>query len=257
MGLAPEVAQNRQELHVQVLTIERTADRCSHNFAPTRKEPEMFNAENNAEPVLSIGAFRTSREFRRLGILVEDGSSSMTEAGPGNMTKAHAVDFATRELLTRVKVSRKVKNFDFAVVTYDGEASVHTGPTPAETIDDDASYDPTVGHGGGTDIGAGLEKAREMAEAFLAQAPAGGVPNGVVIVVMSDGECGNPGNTWQVAASIKSGPHGSRITICSALFAGVGEPNPVAEGLLREISTDPFHFRTSCDASALRRFLAV
>ncbi len=215
----------------------------------------MFNTEKNAEPVLSIGAMKSSRQFRQLGILVEDGSGSMSGGAPGNMTKAQAVNLATREMLTRFKVSKKVKNFDFAVVTYDGEASVHTGPTPAETIDDNASYDPTAGHGGGTDIGAGLEKAREMAEAFLAQAPAGGVPHSVVIVVMSDGECGNPDNTRRVAASIKSGPHGSRITICSTLFAEVGNPNPAAEGLLKEVATDPVSgYKTVYDATTLRGF---
>ena len=212
-------------------------------------------ANTTVEPTFSIGVVKTSRQFRQLGVLVEDGSGSMAGGAPGNMTKAQAVSLATRELLTRFKVSRYANNFDFAVVTYDHAAAVHTHPTPAVSIDDNASYDPMAAHGGGTNIAAGLQKARELVEAFLAQAPAEGVPHSAVIVVMSDGECQNPDGTRQEAQLIKSGPNGSRVTVCSTLFATVGAPNGQAEALLKEIASDPVqNYKTVYDANTLRGF---
>ncbi len=207
------------------------------------------------EPTFDIGVVKPSRQFRQLGILVEDGSGSMSGGAPGNMTKAQSVNLATRELLTRFKASRHARNFDFAIVTYDNAAAVHTAPTPAETIDDNASYDPMASHGAGTNIGAGLAKAGELADAFLVQAPAGGVPHSAVIVVMSDGECQSPEATRMAAQAIKSGPNGSSVTICSALFATLGKANPGAEALLREIASDPVAgYKTVYDANTLRSF---
>ena len=47
--------------------------------------------------------------FRQLGVLVLDGSGSMTlpvDSMPGQTTKADAVNLAVRELMTRMKASR-------------------------------------------------------------------------------------------------------------------------------------------------------
>ena len=93
-------------------------------------------ANTTVEPTFNIGVVKTSRQFRQLGVLVQDGSGSMAGGAPGNMSKAQAVNLATRELLTRFKVSRYANNFDFAVVTYDHAAAIHTPPTPARSLDD-------------------------------------------------------------------------------------------------------------------------
>ena len=75
---------------------------------------------------------------------------------------------------------------------------------------------------------------------------------------MSDGECQNSASTRQVAEAIKKGPNGSRITICSTLFATVGTPNPGAEALLKEIASDPVrNYKTVYDANTLRGFFVA
>lgn len=201
----------------------------------------------------NIGVVKSSKTFHQLGVLVIDGSGSMSDECAGNITKAQAVNLAVREMFSKFKSSRYRANFSFAVVTFDQKASTHTDITPAETIDDNASYDPLVGNGGGTKIGAGLITAQGIAEAFLGQEPEGGVPSSVVILVMSDGNCGEPDKTKVIADGIKQN---NNISICTTLFARVGEQNLApAQQLLQSIASDPvMGFKTVYDGATLRDF---
>lgn len=202
-----------------------------------------------------IGKVDTPRQFMQLGILVVDGSGSMTEPTAGNITKAQATNLAVRELFTRIKASRVKHNFMFAVITFDDHPTVRLQPTEALQVDDNADYDPTIGHGDGTRIDLALEEAERIATGFLANAPAEGVPHSVVILVMSDGLCHQPDRTRQIANRIKTGPFSNKITICSTLFATIGNPDPAGEQLLRDIATDPSrHYKTVYDAETLRGF---
>ena len=206
-------------------------------------------------PTLSIGKIDTPKQFAQLGIMVQDGSGSMEDPAVGNIQKAQATNHATRELFTRFKVSRVGKNFAFSVITFDTGVSIRLRPTEVgPQLDDNADYNPLNGHGGGTNIYAALEKAHELADAFIAAAPAGGVPHSAVILVMSDGCCSDPSRTQRAADAIKQGPNGSRIKICATLFATVGKPDPAGEQLLRSIASDVASYKTVYDAETLRSF---
>jgi uncharacterized protein YegL len=208
------------------------------------------------EPIVNIGKIETPKQFAQLGLLVVDGSGSMTEQAVGNISKAQATNNSIRELFTRFKVSRVAKNFSFAIVTFDNSARVRLHPTEVgPALDDNADYNPLNGHGGGTSIHAALEEAERTANDYFAAAPTGGVPHSAVILVMSDGCCGNPSKTKEVADRIKSGQHASRVKICSTLFATVGATDAAGENLLREIANDPvMGYKTVYDGETLRSF---
>ena len=190
------------------------------------------------------------QSFHQLGILVLDGSASMGE-DIGGMTKADAVNGAVRDLLTRFKASRQKSNFSFALVTFDEAAGVRLPITAAAAVDDNADYDPQAGRGGGTFIGSGLEEAKTLAQTFLASARKD-IPASVVIVVMSDGECGNPDRSVAVANALKTT---ERVTLCATHFARVGHADPDAQATLKEIATDKVRgYKTVYDAESLRAF---
>lgn len=213
-----------------------------------------MDTKDNFQP-MNIGVISTPKSFDQLGILVTDGSGSMFDQTVGGITKADAVNDSVRGMLSRFKASRYVQNFSFAVVSFDSNATLSTPPTSATSIDDNGNYDPTIDHGGGTFIGGGLELAEQVANDFLKLNNGEGLAQSIVIVVMSDGMCGEPDKTKQIASRIKQN---SKITICSTLFSAVGANNSemnAAEQLLREIASDPFTgYQTTYDPEALRKF---
>jgi Mg-chelatase subunit ChlD len=209
------------------------------------------------EAPLLIGPVKAPRQFVQLGLLVVDGSHSMTDKIAGNIQKAQATDIAVRELFTRFKTSRVAKNFAFAMITFDEQVTVRLKPMQItqEFEEDKGDYNPLAGHGGGTNIYAALEQAESIANEFIAQAPAGGVPHSVVILVMSDGCCSDPAKTKAVAKRIKNGAYGPKITICCAFFGTQGEQDKEGEDLLRSIASDPVNgFKTVYDGETLRNF---
>ena len=205
---------------------------------------------------LDIGRIETPKQFSQLGILVTDGSGSMTELAAGNIPKAQATNDSTRELFTRFKVSRVARNFAFGVITFDGHPSIRMPITEVgPALDDNGDYNPLHGHGGGTNIYLALEEAERMANDFIATAPQGGVPHSAIILVMSDGCCSEPAKTQVVADRIKNGPNASRVKICAALFATVGKKDATGENLLRSIASDPvMGYKTVYDGETLRTF---
>jgi hypothetical protein len=197
-----------------------------------------------------------SASFRQLGILVLDASGSMLDdcdSGSG-LTKAQEVDFAVRELITRFKVSRKAPNFSFALVTFHDSVSFVGPPAPLSDLDDSASFDPTASGTGGTFVGAGLEAAGEVARTFLADTSSG-LPSSAVILLMSDGECGNPTRTQQVADAIRSD---GDISVAAAYLASKGGGTGQGPALLRSIASDPVSlYKTVYDAETLRSFFTA
>ena len=204
----------------------------------------------------NVGTILAPPTFNQLGILVLDGSGSMEGLTAGKITKAQAVNGAVRDIFTRFRKSRYVRNFSFAVVTFDQNAQLHTPITAATDIDDDENYDPMKDHGGGTNIGAGLLEAKRIAGDFLRKAPQD-VPTTVVIVVMSDGRDGeggvtDPAETRRIAEEIKRNP---AITICSTYFAEMGSQDPQAQDHLRALASDSGNnYKTVYDAESLRAF---
>lgn len=216
----------------------------------------MSEATNVTETALRVGKIETPKQFSQLGVLVVDGSGSMTEQAVGNITKAQATNNSIRELFTRFKASRVAKNFTFSMVTFDDTATVRLQPTDVgPSLDDNGDYNPLNGHGGGTRIYAAMEEAEKIVGDFLAKAPAGGVPHSAIILVLSDGCCSNPAKTKEIANRIKNGPNGSLVKICSALFATIGNTDVAGETLLREIGSDPvMGYKTVYDGETLRGF---
>lgn len=192
------------------------------------------------------------RMFNQLGILILDGSGSMSDPTADKIPKAQAVEMAVRELLGKLKASRVAPNFSIAVVTFDDKAILHSPPTPVTDMDDYGQYNPMVNHGDGTDIGVGLRRAHEVAQEFLADSLFESVPRSVVMVVMSDGMSG--GDPRSEADLIKRNP---KITICTTLFSAPGQ-NPQeaaeAEQLLRALASSPLGYRTTYRSDDLRKF---
>ena len=215
----------------------------------------MNTNDNNFPNPMNIGTISTPKSFDQLGIVVTDGSGSMFDRTVGGISKADAVNDAVRGMLSRFKASRYVQNFTFAIVAFGTNATLTTPPTSATVIDDNGNYDPTKGHGGGTFIGSGLELAEQLANDFLKFNQGEGLAQSIVIVAMSDGMCGKPDETKQIASRIKQN---SKITICSTLFSAVGANNNemnAAEQLLRDIASDPaMGYQTTYDPESLRKF---
>lgn len=200
-----------------------------------------------------VGTPVIPRYFHQLGILILDGSGSMTEKAAMNSTKAKEVNAAVMELFNRINVSRVKQNFSFACIKFDETATVSLPPTPFDfNVLMNENYDPTIGKGGGTQIFEALNEAKKLAENFLNNAPTDGVPHKVLILLMSDGMCFQPETTVAVANNLKSNP---KILMASAYFGTVGEIDTDAQRVLKEVSTDPStYYTTVYDGEALRAF---
>src|SRR4051794_35765665 len=108
---------------------------------------------SNFETITDIPV--ASLTFRQGGIGIKDGSGSMTEQieGRGGTTKASEVNIAFRELLSRMKASRRAPNFSFATVDFHDTVAYSTPMEAIADIDDNADYDPTSHGTGGTFYG--------------------------------------------------------------------------------------------------------
>jgi uncharacterized protein YegL len=220
--------------------------------ALTAEDTLAHNGEGGTKEV-ALARMDITAAFHQLGLIVMDGSGSMTEK-VGTLTKAQATNKAVREMFTRFKAGRKQDFFSFAVVTFDSKAVRRLEATPAAQVNDNASYDPLQGHGGGTFIGGGLEEAGKIAEDFLANARPD-IPTSVVIVVLSDGACGNQQQTKAIADRLKTNP---KITICAAYFGMTGQSGTGVLETLEEIASDPISgCKTVYDAQTLRDFFVA
>jgi uncharacterized protein YegL len=200
-----------------------------------------------------IGTPVVPKFFHQLGILVLDGSGSMNGKAAMNSTKAKEVNAAVMELFNRMNVSRVKQNFSFACIKFDESATVSMPPTVFDFNQlMNENYDPTDGKGGGTQIFEALDEAEIMANNFLTNAPADGVPHKALILLMSDGLCFHPSKSIEAATKLKSDP---RVQIACAYFGTVGENDSDAQKVLKQISSDPStYYTTVYDGEALRAF---
>jgi uncharacterized protein YegL len=192
------------------------------------------------------------RVFHQLGILVLDGSGSMTLPSIEKIPKAASVNKAVQELIGALAGSRVASNFSLAIVTFDDHAKVHTNPTDVRDLDSYGSYDPLPGHGGGTRMDLGLRSAVDVARNFLGDTHDESVPRSVVIVVLSDGM--SEADPLEEAASIKQDP---KITICTTRFASPSDKESdaeAAETLLRSMASTVEQYRTTYRGLDLRKF---
>lgn len=220
--------------------------------------PAPAGAGTLANAPLDLGVITNPRIFHQLCEILLDGSGSMTDPTPDKISKGEGTDLATRELITRFKGGKAVNCFSFAAITFDTLAKVRMAPRDLAQVDEFAEdFNPLQGHGGGTNIGCALLEAERVANEFFASQPADGVPTSAVFLVMSDGGHNTGPDVKAIADRIKASNAG-RITICAALFASVGAPDPVGEALLKSIVNDPVKgYSTIYRPEALRDFFTA
>jgi len=202
------------------------------------------------------GTVKQPRTFHLLGILVLDGSGSMREGqSTQKISLAQSVSKAVRDTFSRFKASSLANNFSFGVVYYDDSAKTEVDITDAKSIDDGRAYDPTVGMGGTTSIGAGLKEAKKLADKFLAVQTDGGIKRNVVIVILTDGLDMTQQETTAIANSLKSN---SLVTINTVFFETLGGDADLikeASTFLKSLCSDPVtDYTKESDPEKIRNF---
>ena len=196
------------------------------------------------------------RTFHQLGILVLDGSGSMSATGRQQLTKAQEVEMGIKEMFSRFDASRVKNNFSFACIKFDTSSTVTLQPTQFKDLDYfNEDFNPLNGKGKGTHIFDALNEAKKIADEFLSNATSDGVNHSVVILLMSDGLCFQPETTIAVADNIKLN---KKIVLASAYFAEIGnndiESNDT-KNLLQAVATNPVsYYSTVYDGETLRKF---
>lgn len=200
------------------------------------------------------GRMVASKTFEQLGILVLDGSGSMSEQTAQHISKADAVTQAVNDLFSRCKQSRNKNNFSFAIVNYDHRSIVKMQPTPVKDVDDHGDYNPMEGLGGATYISKGLEDAEKIAKDFLSQSQEGGLARSVVIVIMTDGVDMTEAETTSVANRLKKMSH---VFVSGCFFETLGaksEDMQRCADYVKKLCTDETKFSMVSTAEALRNF---
>ncbi len=208
------------------------------------------------ETGLVIDKPEVPQTFHQLGILVLDGSGSMSASGRQGLTKAQEVEMGMKEMFSRFDASRVKNNFSFACVKFDTTATTSLNQTPFKDLDYfNEDFNPLNGKGGGTHIFDGLKEAKLIADDFLNNAPKDGVKHSVIILLMSDGMCFEPDNTKSVANDIKTN---DSINIACAYLAEVGSNDSEAnetKNLMQDVATNPVsYYATVYDGETLRKF---
>ena len=160
---------------------------------------------------------------RQLAVLVLDSRSSMTGA------RAEEAAATVAELIDQVRVTSRAATMSVAGVTFAAGATDRWGPVPAAEADGSTHRRPVAESG--TSIAAGLTEAERQIRRFLAMDPRG-LPSSIVVVLLSDGECGTPDETRRVADRLRADP---RVKLATMLFPGNGA------ALLEEISSQPHY----------------
>ena len=200
------------------------------------------------------GRMVASKTFEQLGILVLDGSGSMSEQTAQHISKADAVTQAVNDLFSRCKQSRNKNNFSFAIVNYDHRSIVKMQPTPVKDVDDHGDYNPMEGLGGATYISKGLEDAEKIAKDFLSQSQEGGLARSVVIVIMTDGVDMTEAETISVANRLKKM---SKVFVSGCFFETLGADSKDMQkcaDYVKKLCTDETKFSMVSTAEALRNF---
>lgn len=193
----------------------------------------------------------------QLGVLVNDGSGSMTETyvdpEGGQMTKAEAVDEAVTGLVERLQTSRMASNFRISVVAFNEVVTDHMAARPVKDVPLSASYNPTDHGIGGTAIHRGLDAAHQIVSQFFAAEQVREVPVSAVVVLLSDGEeRDDPDKTKAAAARLKELPN---THLAASLFSTGGASE--GEALLEEIVSEPRFYKRVHGREELRKFFTA
>jgi len=213
------------------------------------------------DPEMNIPQPTVPQTWYQLGVMVMDGSASMTlpyagdeEVGLGGgtvRTKAEATDDALKAFVTRMQASHNAPNFGLSFVFFNDRVTHEREPKLVPELDSGASYNPTEHGTGGTAIHSGLDAAASIIEKFMREGAAHEVPLSAVVVLMSDGEeRDDPEKTAASAARLKQLPK-TKLTSC--LFATQGQP-AVGETLLQQIVSEPDFYKRAYSTDDLRSF---
>lgn len=216
------------------------------------------------DPEMNIPQPTAAQSWYQLGVLVIDGSGSMTlpyagdeEASLGGgavRSKAEAVEEALKQFVDRMSRSRNAPNFGLSFVFFNSSVTHEREPTKVKEMDASDSYNPTAYGVGGTAIHSGLDAAAAIVEKFMRDGAALEVPLSAVVVLMSDGEeQHDPAKVAAAANRIKELP---KTTLASCLFATKGQP-AVGEALLQDVATDSDFYQRVYSTDQLRKFFVA
>jgi uncharacterized protein YegL len=213
---------------------------------------EFLNKENPTDvPGFGDDKPQTPRTACQLGILVLDGSGSMTEPDKSGIAKHAAVNAAIKDTVSRLHVSSRVTDIDLSLIRFGGPngnraAEVFYNTAPVLDYDPMSDYDPLLG--GNTYIAAGLEKALEVANSYISSPPVEGVPTDVLILVMTDGMFSE--NPQQIVNEIKKN---NQIKMCACFFGKEADQSAVKA--LKDIVTDQVSgYLTVYNTEQLKKF---
>ena len=245
-------AERRRQYDAATTSTARSTEHTTRNHREEREMNDMvYQAEERGGEAMTLpDAPAVPRSFQQLGIFVNDGSGSMASPTITGMAKRACVGIAVGDTLGRFQASSKKANFSFAAVDFDDQAAPRLGITAATDADPNQDYTPNAPGSGGTYIGAGLEKAEQIAADFLSGQS--DVPKSVIIVVLSDGMDGDAGRTLEIARRLKQR---NNVTLCACFLAGKDGSNAQAVQHLQAIATNPAaNYRTVYDADTIRGF---
>lgn len=213
------------------------------------------------DPEMNIPQPVTPQAWYQLGVMVMDGSGSMTlpyaedqEAGlKGGVvrTKAQATSDALQEFVARMQRSHNAPNFGLSFVFFNDQVTYEREPKKVLDLSSTDSYDPTSRGIGGTAIYSGLDAAASIVERFMREGAALEIPLSAVVVLMSDGEDRkDPVKTEASARKLQEMPN-TKLTSC--LFATKGQP-AVGEAMLQKVVTAAQFYQRAYNTEELRSF---
>ena len=215
------------------------------------KEPNISGTERRN--IRKIEIPYSPQSFHQLGILVLDGSYSMTEPLTSGQSKSEAVGEAVNGLIERLKENRSMRNnFSFSMVVFGEKAERIFDPTPLKSLGDGRNFNPAAKDAERTFIHTGLEEATLIARSFLDGVPANDVPHSVVVLVLSDGECHEPNRTRNDAKKLNDM---KGVKICSTFFGTQSKVDINAEKIMKDIvKNNQLDYSNTYDAESLRAF---
>jgi hypothetical protein len=197
---------------------------------------------------------RYIKEFELLGIFVLDGSGSMKETTARRISKADTVHLVVRDLFSRIKASSKRDCFYFSIVNYDYRSVVKLQPTLVKDIDEHADYFLMDELDRATCISEGLKNAKKIAEDFLSQSQAEGLPRSVVVMLLTDGVDMTQHETISLANALKQMEN---VTLTGCFFetegADIVEMKRCVD-YIQSLCSSPDYFRMVNDYLPLREF---
>jgi uncharacterized protein YegL len=197
-------------------------------------------------PEFSPTAIRTQRQ---LIIFVLDKSPSMSEETLGGVSKIQALANVMKDLLlTRLKRSRIVQNFDIAVVNFADTASVELQTTPLVNLPENFSIQSST-YGSGTNMTQALEEVQRIWTQY--NSIQSELKTSAVALLVTDGEPNiRQGELTDIASNLKS----QGVTIACCLLPSLDSRQDQARDLMKKIVTDASYFTEARDAETLRNF---